>query len=397
MFIEIHILQNFAPSNLNRDDTGNPKDTEFGGVRRARISSQCIKRAIRTHPKFRKTTQTDIGFRTRYLTRKINEILGDSEKPEESIASISRSIASLYTSKKMKMDSDDPNRTTVLVYLTPSDIEWLKSEILGQWDALLAASLVQIAVNEDGESDEKGKKKKKSAIPPALRDLVDNLIDRTSKQAGAPDIALFGRMLADRPETNVDAACQVAHAISTHRVSMEMDFFTAVEEIAKEEETGSGMMGVTGFNSACFYRYARLDWEQLIKNLGGDQALAKKTVEGFLRAAAKAVPTGKQNSFAAQNKPDFILGVARSDGDSWSLANAFETPVKPGKEDGLMRASITALDAYWGCLSKAYGANGVKPAVLILNNETPLAHLQDAKVANFDQWVDTLLAELPKE
>jgi len=269
MFIELHILQNFAPSNLNRDDTGNPKDTEFGGVRRARISSQAIKRAMRKHDVFKNTVKTDIGFRTRYLTRKLNGLLEKSNKPAEESAAITRAIAALFTSKKGKMDSDDPNRTLVPVYLTNSDAEWLKAEIVGKWSDLLEASKVQIADEEDeSEETDKKKKKKKASIPPALKDIVDGLIDRTSKQAGAPDIALFGRMLADRPDTNVDAACQVSHAISTHRVNMELDYFTAVDDLQKDEETGAAMIGVTAFNSACFYRYARIDWNLLLKNLG---------------------------------------------------------------------------------------------------------------------------------
>lgn len=391
MFIELHILQNFAPSNLNRDDTGNPKDTEFGGVRRARISSQAIKRAIRRHNAFKKSVQTDIGFRTRYLTRKLNDLLKDSNKPAEESAAITRAIAALFTSKKGKMDSDDPDRTTVPVYLAESDTEWLKAEILKKWNDLLEASKVQIAEDEEeGEETDKKKKKKKASVPPALKEIVDGLIDRTSKQAGAPDIALFGRMLADRPETNVNAACQVSHAISTHRVNMELDYFTAVDDLKTEDETGSAMIGVTAFNSACFYRYARIDWDLLVKNLGEDKELAKKTVEGFLRAAALAIPTGKQNAFAAQNPPDFILGVVRKDGQSWSLANAFETPVKPGREGGLMSASIQKLGEYWEKLNKAYGNGGMTTAALAL--DTPPANLPPE--ANMEEWTKKLLAAL---
>jgi CRISPR system Cascade subunit CasC len=384
MFIELHTLQNFAPSNLNRDDTGNPKDTEFGGVRRARISSQALKRAIRKHDVFKNTVQTDIGFRTRYLTRKLNELLEKSNKPAEESAAITRAIAALFTSKKGKMDSDDPDRTMVPVYLTNSDMEWLKAEILANWDALVEASKVQITEDDEGDEEESGKKKKKKkTIPPALKDIVDGLIDRTSKQAGAPDIALFGRMLADRPETNIDAACQVSHAISTHRVNMELDYFTAVDDLKTDDETGSAMIGVTAFNSACFYRYARIDWDLLVKNLGGDKELARKTVEGFLRAAALAIPSGKQNSFAAQNPPDYMLGVVRKDGQSWSLANAFETPVKPGREGGLMAASIQKLKDYWAKLNKVYGGKGVTAAELSLDGDDDM-----------DGWINKMLGPL---
>lgn len=395
MFIEIHILQNFAPSNLNRDDTGNPKDSEFGGVRRARISSQCIKRAIRHHSAFKDTIGTDIGFRTRFLTRVLEEALKESHKSQDELERVTRGIAAYFTSKKGEMDPEDPSRTKVSVYLTPADIQWVKEEILKNWDALVATP---IESPEEEKDEKKGKKSKKGSKNSALNEVVNGLVERTKGRAGAPDIAMFGRMLSDHPETNIDAACQVAHALSTHRVNMEMDFFTAVEEIATEEETGSSMMGVIGFNSACFYRYARIDWKQLVKNLGGDKALARKTVEGFLRAAAKAVPTGKQSGFAAQNPPDFILGVARTDGDSWSLVNAFETPVKPGRDGGLMSASITALDGYWGCLNTVYGGEGVRSVVLSVDGGEKLKNLKfDPDKNNIKGWVEALLAELPKE
>jgi CRISPR system Cascade subunit CasC len=154
------------------------------------------------------------------------------------------------------------------------------------------------------------------------------------------------------------------------------------------------MMGVTGFNSACFYRYARIDWEQLVKNLNDHKVLAKKTVEGFLRAATLAVPTGKQNSFAAQNPPDFLLGVARKDGQSWSLANAFETPVKPSREGGLMAASVEKLDAYWGKLKDAYGGDGISPVALSLVDGATLTHLKNIEPGNLNAWVNALLSVL---
>jgi CRISPR system Cascade subunit CasC len=370
MFIEIHILQNFAPSNLNRDDTGNPKDSEFGGVRRARISSQCIKRAIRQHPSFTKATEVSNAMRTRWMTRLLVKPLVNAGKSEEQAQVVAEAFAVQYS----KMDK---GHTSVLLYLSGNEINTAAQSLLAKWDEITA--------------DLKDRKS------PTLEAMAKEMFKALKGRTSAPDIALFGRMLAEKPELNIDAACQVAHALSTHRVNMEMDFYTAVDDLSTDEETGAAMMGVIGFNSACFYRYARIDWEQLVKNLGGDRNLACKTVEGFLRAVAKAVPTGKQNSFAAQNPPDFLLGVARKDGDSWSLANAFETPIKPRKDGGIMRASVTALDDYWGRLNKVYGGKGVKPTTLAVSDGDMLIHLKDTLVTSLDQWVDTLLNELPKE
>jgi len=231
---------------------------------------------------------------------------------------------------------------------------------------------------------------KSHVIDAIAKDLFKLLEHRT----GAPDIALFGRMLAEKPELNIDAACQVAHAISTHRVSMDMDFYTAVDELSRDDESGAAMMGVTAFNSACFYRYARIDWDLLVKNLGGDMALARKTVEGFLLATLRAVPSGKQNSFAAQNPPDFVLGVARKDGEAWSLANAFEKPIKPCKDGGYLAHSIEALDKYWGQLVKIYGEGEFTPAALVLDETVELKNLKDSAKASRKAWVESLLAGL---
>jgi CRISPR system Cascade subunit CasC len=358
MFIELHILQNFAPSNLNRDDTGNPKDTEFGGVRRARVSSQAVKRSIRLHPVFAKTTEVEPAIRTRWMTRLIAEALVKAGKPEDQAKEVANAFSVQYSKLEEKK-----GHTSVLLYLSKTEIETAVKSLTEKWK--------EIAKNlKDGKSPE---------LDAFAKEFFKELKDRTS----APDIALFGRMLAEKPELNIDAACQVAHAISTHRVNMDMDFYTAVDDLTRDDEAGAGMMGVTAFNSACFYRYARIDWGLLVKNLGDDKELARKTVEGFLRAAALAIPSGKQNSFAAQNPPDFMLGVVRKDGQSWSLANAFETPVKSTSEGGLMSASIKKLNEYWGKLSKVYGGDGITSAELSLDGDD-----------NMEGWLKKLLGSL---
>jgi CRISPR system Cascade subunit CasC len=350
MFIELHILQNFAPSNLNRDDTGNPKDTEFGGVRRARVSSQAIKHAMREHPIFKKTTNVEKGVRTRWLAREIAEKLEGTGMSKDD----SEKLAITFVEQLLgDMDKKQPQRSNVLAYMDEDEI--------------------QTAVDGLAKDGEK-------VIP----DLIKKMIKSMGEFTSAPDVALFGRMLARKPNTvKLDAASQVAHAISTHRVNMELDYFTAVDDLQKDDETGSAMIGVTAFNSACFYRYARLDWDLLVKNLDGDKDLARKTVEGFLRAAALAIPSGKQNSFAAQNPPDFMFGVVRKDGQSWSLANAFETPVKPGRDGGLMSASIEKLNAYWAKLNKVYGGDGITTATLSVDGDD-----------NMEGWVNKLLGPL---
>lgn len=368
MYIELHMIQNFAPANLNRDDTNNPKDCEFGGVRRARVSSQCIKRAIRNEPIFAATTGVTIGKRTKRVVERLRGQIGDA-KPEAEVNAV---LPVFVTSFLSKMDKDG-QRTAVLLYLSAAEIANVANRLLANWPELV---------------DEK---KQSEAVGRLTKELVKEFKDRTS----APDIALFGRMLAEKPELNIDAACQVAHALSTHRVSMEMDFYTAVDDLNPDDTAGAGMMGFTGYNSACFYRYARLDWEQLIKNLDYDQELGKRTVEGFLRAAVAAVPTGKQNNFAAQNPPSFLLAVVRKGGAGWSLANAFERPVRATRDGGLVEPSVQALDAYWGRITKTYGTASVAmTAALGVDDELELAALKDAQVANLEAWINAVVEQI---
>ena len=367
MFVELHMIQNFSPANLNRDDTNSPKDCEFGGVRRARISSQCIKRSIRKHPAFSTATQTPIGVRTKRLIHELREPLVKTGKPAEVVDKV---LASLVPCCLVELDKKVPDRTNVLLYLARDEVQKMADEILAQWDTI-------------------GDKK-------AQDRLAEQFVAQRKGWTSAPDIALFGRMLAEKPILGLDAACQVAHAISTHRVTMEMDYYTAVDDLNPEDTAGAGMLGLTGFNSACFYRYSRIDWEQLVQNLKDDGDLARRTVEGFLRASLLAVPTGKQNAFAAQNPVSFAMAVVRDDGQSWSLANAFEKPVSSRQDSGWVRPSVAALDTYWDRLSAVYGMSGIKAvAAIALDSEPPLESLHEYLVGTLEEWVEAVMAALP--
>ena len=372
MFVELHMIQSFSPANLNRDDTNNPKDCEFGGVRRARISSQCIKRAMRTAPIFAETTGVPIAKRTKWLiNRRLLPALVDAGKPEDESGQVLEGFVPLFVSKLDAKTKED-RKTAVLLYISDAEVDAMVEALLADWDDL---------------GDEK-----------KLKALTRNLTKQHRGHTSAPDIALFGRMLAEKPELGLDAACQVAHAISTHRVTMEMDFYTAVDDLNPEETAGAGMMGFVGFDSACFYRYARVDWRQLVKNLRGDTGLAGKTVEGFLRAAVTTVPSGKQNSFAANNPPSLLLAVVRQDGMGWSLANAFERPVYARRDTGLVAPSVEALDAYWGHLCQVYGTSTLKSvAALALDPDLSLEHLGENQAEDLEEWLSAVAHPLHAE
>jgi CRISPR system Cascade subunit CasC len=371
MIIELHMIQNFAPSNLNRDDTGAPKDCDFGGVRRARISSQCLKRAMREEFKNRLLPRDVLAIRTKVIAKQtIKELVSaGKEKKDATKVTLLALKTGLKPKKEVKIDSE--GESSVIINIPSQTLAEFKRIVKEKWDELLSEKLSDDAVQQ-------------------LEAAFDNL--------RAADLALFGRMLAEAPQRNIDAASQVAHAISTHKVAMEFDFYTAVDDLQPREETGAGMMGTIEFNSACFYRYANVDVDQLKTNLGGDEGLARRTIEAFLHASKDAIPTGKQNSFAAHNPPAFILAVVREKGTPVSLANAFEKPVPTGRDGGLVEPSIEALDRYWRDFTAIYGNNGIKAiAASRMGDKPELKSLQATSgfhLVSFDKLVESLIGAL---
>ncbi|XWX05450.1 type I-E CRISPR-associated protein Cas7/Cse4/CasC [Aggregatilineales bacterium SYSU G02658] len=338
MLVEIHALQSFAPSNLNRDDTGNPKDTVFGGTRRLRISSQAQKRPIRLSPHFREEVGKAAGVRTKRLVEELTRALMEGGVPNEQAGKFAAAFV-----KKIAGLNEDNNQSAVLVYISPDEFK----SIAGQ----LAEAARQTAEGAD--------------VPDKIIKDTIKLLERDKSRLTAPDLALFGRMLANSPELNVDAAAQVAHAISTHSSSIEFDYFTAVDDLAPREQTGAGMIGTVAFGSATYYRYARVDVSLLERNLGTDAALAQATVMGFMRAFLYALPTGKQNTFAAHNLPEFVIGIVRPDHQGWSLANAFEVPVRSKHNEGYLAPSIQALVQHWLKMERAYQLVAPKATVIL--------------------------------
>jgi CRISPR system Cascade subunit CasC len=338
--IEIHALQNFAPSNLNRDDTGAPKDAIFGGTRRARVSSQCLKRAVREH--FKAQNASLVAMRTKRIAEDLKNRLapglaGAKGYTEDNLVkAIERAITCIGTKdKKVKMDN---LKTDVLLFLSPGEVDSFAAEIEKSF-----ADLVKEKVSDD------------------VQKRLTGCIDGEHKGRLSLDVALFGRMLAVMPEKNQNAACQVAHAISTHAVDREFDFYTAVDDLKPEDTAGADMMGTVEFNSACFYRYAVLDWEKLLENLQGNTELAKKGARAFLEGFVVAEPTGKQNTFAAHNPPEFVAVSVRSDAAPRNLANAFEVALRVRKDQSLTRESAILLVEKAKALAAAYDTSSDTP------------------------------------
>jgi len=328
MLIEIHMIQNHSPSNLNRDDQGAPKTCLFGGVPRARISSQCLKRSIRRSPAFQAVLEREGGVRTRRLiTILAEEVHGGSDPPEELVVLIAKAFEKGGVKRVKRQTAQEPDNTNILLFVPRSSIPRMA-------DAVAAES---------------GKKK------PNHEALAQAITDILGESASVPDIALSGRMteldregLFAKLNLHVDASLSAAHAISTHRVVNETDYFTAVDDRGKPGG-GAAHPDEAMFNSACFYKYFSLDWDQLVHNLAGSEPdpegdahkkwqeelkpeaerLAAATLGHFLRAAAVTTPTGKQKSSAAYNRPDGILvEVKKNRKPPMSYANAFAEPAR---------------------------------------------------------------------
>lgn len=333
--IEIHALQNFAPSNLNRDDTGAPKDAVFGGRRRARISSQCLKRAVREY--FREKNRDWVAVRTKRVTGALRDQLASQLRNHEKFSdenltkAIDLAVTSLGSDKK-KIKVDKEKKTDVLLFLSQKEVDSLATTIKENFTELLKAK----------------------PSPDTIK-ILNDTIDGENKSRLSIDVALFGRMLAVMPEKNQNAACQVAHAISTHAVEREFDFYTAVDDLKPDDTSGADMMGTVEFNSACFYRYAVVDWEKFIENLQKDSELAAKGLGAFLEGFVVAEPTGKQNTFAAHNPPEFIAVSVRRNTAPRNLANAFEIAIRAGKDESLTAKSAGELVNKAKALKGAFG------------------------------------------
>jgi CRISPR system Cascade subunit CasC len=279
-------------------------------------------------------------------------------------------VSTLLNASGLTVKSDEESKTEYLLFMPERSLGELASLIAQNWEQLKTLGLTDKEEKaEEGKPKKSNKKKKADAEGAASdaigKDLARAAVDAIYGTANTPELALFGRMIADRPETNVDASCQVAHAISTHRVAMEFDYYTAVDDLKPRDNSGADMIGTIAFNSACFYRYSVLDVEQLARNLAAkthaelltseEKGAAVQAAKSWLEASFNAIPSARQNTFAAWTPPELVITAVRSKGASLSLANAFAKPIRVDSRDGgdgLMPASATALAKHYDEMRK---------------------------------------------
>lgn len=327
-FLDVHLIQSFPPSNLNRDDTGSPKDAIFGGVRRARVSSQCFKRATRQGFEKVGVLETEKAIRTKRLAGELIDRVAGVDAPAEERERWTTAVWGLLGALGLSPDGHRRELTQYLLFIGPDEIDELATlvrEHRAELEGDRASAVVATALHH-------------------------GLLGKTT---GAIDLALFGRMVADRPEGNIDGAVAVAHALSTHGVELEFDYYTAIDDLLGPEETGADMIGTVEFNAAVFYRYATVSVDELVRNLRGDREKACRALDVFLRAFVAAVPSGKQRVFAPFAPPSVVILEGRLD-QPISLVNAFEAPVHHGGR-GMLASSAAALDREWRQLRSHLG------------------------------------------
>jgi CRISPR system Cascade subunit CasC len=321
-FLQLHLLTFVPPANLNRDDVGKPKTAMVGGETRLRLSSQSLKRAWRTSDIFLNRLDGHLGSRTQRFGDEIAAHLTARGIDEAKAIEIAREIVSAFGKPKSDKDKN-PTYTEQLAFLSPGEKQ---------------AALDLAVARAEGRAEPLDPKKTAQSLLKA----ADT----------AADIAMFGRMFADNADFNREASVQVAHAITTHKIAIEDDFYTAVDDLKRpSEDAGAGFVGNAGFGSGIFYLYICIDTDLLTANLGGDRALAKGAVAALVEAAANVAPNGKQASFASRPQASYIL--AEKGGEQpRTLAAAFIESVKPGD---LLANSIERLENTRGKFEHAYG------------------------------------------
>jgi len=371
-FIQLHILTSYPAANLNRDDLGAPKSMRFGDTNRLRVSSQSLKRAWRTSETFKAALGgPHLGTRTKELGRKVFSALTQGapfeaawtdegatgslatlkEKPAVAIArAIGGVFGKIKAEPKTKADASPAQKRKEL--LESLEIEQLAHVSDEERQAVAALTEACRASGKVPEGD---------------------ALSLLRQDAKAADIAMFGRMLAASARFNVEAAVQVAHAVTVHKAVAEDDFFTAVDDLNRDD-AGAGHMGVLEFGAGLYYLYICIDRALLAENLDGDQALVAKSLTALATAACTVAPTGKQASFASRAYACFAL-AEKGDDTPRNLSLAFLQPVSECQEENIAATAIEHLKKTKENMDTVYGQKPETQSFNVLTGQGSLAEL----------------------
>lgn len=361
-FIQLHVLTSYPPSNLNRDDLGRPKSAVMGGVMRLRVSSQSLKRAWRTSDLFKAALDGHLGVRTKEMGVEVYQQLREAGVADKDARTWARAIAGCFGKPKSekKTEHDEDLQIEQLAHYGPEERQAIDH---------LVTKLIA------------------TRQPPSGEDL--SLLRRPH---AAVDIALFGRMLAASPAFNVEAAAQVAHAITVHKAAIEDDYFTAVDDLNRgDEDRGAAHIGEMGFGAGVYYLYLCINRELLDENLGGERILRNRALAALLEAIAQVSPTGKQNSFASRAHASCLL-AEKGDQQPRSLSLAFLKPVanRTGDED-MAAEALRALLKKRESLEAMYGPGSVEWKTAVEGDYRPL--LPDSKAVSLQELIAFVQAD----
>lgn len=337
-FLQLHILTSYPPSNVNRDDLGRPKSVIFGGTQRLRISSQSLKRAWRTAPSFQERLQGNLGIRTKEIGHYVEQKGKEFGIAQDNLKKIAQQLVVIFGGDKKEEKKDK--------------------------DQLKTAQLVFIGAHELQEIDKLLKNSASRGKLPAEEEVQMVL----KKSPGGADVAMFGRMLASAQDYNVEAAVQVAHAITVHKVTLEDDYFTAVDDLQNvvtyegAATSGAAHIDVNQFGAGVFYQYICIDIDRLKKNLNDDLPLAKAAIEGLIEASVTTSPSGKQNSYAHGSYASYVL-AEKGTKQPRSLSSSYLAPIQ-GTD--ILAKAIEQLRNTMKDFNVAYGDNSVASVELVV-------------------------------
>lgn len=366
-FVQLHLLTAYPPANLNRDDQGSPKTAQMGGYDRLRVSSQCLKRTWRTSDLFTKAMIGHKGQRTKLFGLEIYKLLIHGGVSQENAANWATAIAGVFgknrkvlsESELKKLLADDKKRQEFEVKLRKRWVSRIcegfnfNSLTIEELNQMEGVEIEQLAFVTQEELE-------------IVKNLVNTLINRdTSPEQNeldvlrntteSVDVALWGRMLADSPRKNIEAACQVAHAISVHPVVIEDDYFTAVDDLNNGlEDMGAAHIGETRFAAGLFYSYICINRELLIKNLDNNEELANKAIRALTETAVKVAPEGKQNSFASRAYASYVL-AEKGDQQPRSLSVAYLKPINRHDNEDFIADAVNAIIEQKDSFDTVYG------------------------------------------
>lgn len=400
--LELHIIQSVPVACLNRDDLNSPKTAVFGGVQRARVSSQSWKRAIREMAKeISSEEKSDLfnGDRTRRMVYTLSTRLVDKGFSSNAATAIAEQVADVVETLDSKVDAEGYKKIKTVMFFSKAEYDAIADAIASSEDVQSSISTLEKAISEGSVKD---KEKAIKAMGKILEKGAIAKVIRSVQLKDAADIVLFGRMVANDPSLKVDGAAMFAHILSTHKADNEIDFFAAVDDLNKDE-AGAGMTSTLEFNSATYYRFAALNLDELAKdNHLGDIVedgkpvrsieTRKQVVRTFLKSTIQAIPSARKTTMNGNTMPVYVLGVVREKGHPIQLVNAFESPVRPSMK-GFVVESVNRMNLEYADLKETWSIKSVFAKAVVKSGlkEQIKDSLGDIETCSFDALIDGMV------